>query len=197
MAKEQSSKKPLRKPAAKKKQATTKRLTPEQKRQEAEKLAKEKQEKNIELFNYACHEISLGSSVRSACEGLMDRKDFYEVIGLSEEYRHQYARACESRQEMIFEDIKDIADNANADLIIGPKGNLIVDGEAVQRSRVKIDARKWMLGKMNPKKYGDKLDVTSDGEKIAGTDLSKLTDDELLALSTALQKLNPEDGDQS
>ena len=38
--------------------------------------------------------------------------------------------------------------------------------EFINRSKVRIDARKWMLGKMQPKKYGDKLDVTTDGEKI-------------------------------
>ena len=32
--------------------------------------------------------------------------------------------------------------------------------------RLQVDARKWMLGKLNPKKYGEKLDVTSDGEKL-------------------------------
>ena len=36
----------------------------------------------------------------------------------------------------------------------------------VNRKRQKIDSRKWVLSKMNPKKYGEKLDVTSDGETI-------------------------------
>ena len=33
------------------------------------------------------------------------------------------------------------------------------NGEAVQRSKLRVDARKWMASKMAPKKYGDKLAV--------------------------------------
>ena len=36
----------------------------------------------------------------------------------------------------------------------------------VHRDKLRTDVRKWMLSKMVPKKYGDKLDLTSEGEKI-------------------------------
>lgn len=86
----------------------------------------------------------------------------------------QYARACEVRAEQIFDEILEISNESNADLEIGEKGNLIINGEAVQRSRLKIDARKWALSKMNPKKYGDKVDVTTDGEKINSVTIFEL-----------------------
>lgn len=35
-----------------------------------------------------------------------------------------------------------------------------------QMARVEIDARKWFASKFLPKKYGEKLDVTSGGDKI-------------------------------
>ena len=36
----------------------------------------------------------------------------------------------------------------------------------IEHRRLQVDVRKWMAGKLAPKKYGDKLDVTSAGEKI-------------------------------
>jgi len=36
----------------------------------------------------------------------------------------------------------------------------------MQRSRLRVDVRKWALSKMNPKKYGDKVDHTTGGEKL-------------------------------
>ena len=41
-----------------------------------------------------------------------------------------------------------------------------MNSEYVQRSRIRIDTRKWIASKLKPKKYGDKVDVTTDGEKI-------------------------------
>ncbi len=34
-----------------------------------------------------------------------------------------------------------------------------VNGEHIQRSRLRIDARKWMASKLAPKKYGEKLEL--------------------------------------
>lgn len=36
----------------------------------------------------------------------------------------------------------------------------------MQRSRLRVDTRKFLMAKMKPKKYGDKVDLTSGGEKI-------------------------------
>ena len=54
-------------------------------------------------------------------------------------------------------------------MTVDENGNPRINHDVIQRDRLRVDARKWMLGKMQPKKYGDKLDVTSDGEKISTT----------------------------
>lgn len=135
-------------------------------------------EKLTEDFNYICDAIENGVALRYAVKGFMGIRQFYELIEVDEAKRKQYARACELRAETIFEEIIEISDESNADLTIGEKGNLIIDGEAVQRSRLRVDARKWYLSKLQPKKYGDKIDVTTDGEKINNDaiDYSKLSD---------------------
>ena len=50
--------------------------------------------------------------------------------------------------------------------MISEDGRKSLDSEFAARSRIRIDARKWMLSKLQPEKYGDKMDYTSGGEKI-------------------------------
>ena len=37
-----------------------------------------------------------------------------------------------------------------------------MNNEAVQRSRLRVDARKWLMSKLMPKKYGEKLELGGD-----------------------------------
>lgn len=122
---------------------------------------------NEEKFDYIILEIERGNSLRQSIKGLsISTATFYQMLDDDDLKKKRYARACEERAEAMFDEIIEISDNANADLTIGEKGNLIIDGEAVQRSRLKIDARKWALSKMFPKKYGDKIDVDHTGEVV-------------------------------
>ncbi|MCY7291336.1 MAG: hypothetical protein LH615_04055 [Ferruginibacter sp.] len=87
-----------------------------------------------------------------------------EWLNGDEELANRYARACEERADLIFEEILDIADDKSQDSIITDSGNVVFNNEFAARSRIKIDARKWMLGKMNPKKFGDKIQQEFSGE---------------------------------
>lgn len=89
-----------------------------------------------------------------------DHKDYDQA------FLDNYIRARDIRADRIFEEILDIADDSTKDTIITDDGKEVFNNEFAARSRIRIDARKWMLGKMKPKKYGDKIDVTSGGEKI-------------------------------
>lgn len=111
-------------------------------------------------FESICLEIEEGAALRKICTRYMSIDKFYSMLKIKEN-SERYARACEARSENIFEEILEIADESNADVNLSEDGKMFVDGEAIQRSKLKIDARKWVLAKMNPKKYGDKLDVDS------------------------------------
>lgn len=129
---------------------------------------KEKQD----IIDRICKHISENNaSLRSALmlHDMPDATTFYIWINEDESKSKQYARACEQRAENIFEEILEIADENALDITMDDEGGYNVNGEIVQRSRLKIDARKWMLSKMQPKKYGDKLDVTSDNKPINTT----------------------------
>jgi hypothetical protein len=81
---------------------------------------------------------------------------------LHPEFQDQYAHAREAQADAIFDDILEIADDGRNDWMekkdsegenIGWREN----GEALRRSALRVDARKWMAGKLRPKKYGDKV----------------------------------------
>jgi hypothetical protein len=71
----------------------------------------------------------------------------------------EYARAREDLLEKMASDILDIADRP-----VGSLDNGATDSGAVADKRVQIDTRKWLLSKLYPKKYGDKLELSGDAD---------------------------------
>ncbi|MBC7383017.1 MAG: hypothetical protein H7296_08490 [Bacteroidia bacterium] len=80
----------------------------------------------------------------------------------------KYMSAREEREEKIFDEILSIADDTSRDTLKLEKGEA-PNAEWISRSRLKVDARKWYLGKLNSKRFGDKVDVTTAGDKIEST----------------------------
>lgn len=70
-----------------------------------------------------------------------------------------YARAREELHEFIAAEILAIAD---APVPSNEKGG--ADPGAIQKQRLQVDARKWLLSKLAPKKWGDKIEVSGDSE---------------------------------
>lgn len=122
-----------------------------------------------ELADSICALLSEGISLRSVCkdETLPDKSTVFRWLREHKEFQDQYARAKEESADAMAEDTIDIADDGTNDYMTITKGNKsyeVVNGEAIQRSRLRVETRKWLMAKMKPKKYGDKLDVTSDGK---------------------------------
>lgn len=117
------------------------------------------------IFPLILLEIEEGASLRSILrrEDMPNQNTFFEWLHNDEEKSKQYARATEKRADVIFEEILEIADETSRDTIYTDKGET-PNSEWMQRSRLRVDARKWMLGKMNPKKYGDKIQTEHSGE---------------------------------
>lgn len=119
-------------------------------------------------FNSILLEIEKWRPVRKILkdEWTPDVTTFYKWLRDDEEKAKQYARACEIRAENIFDDMLDIADDNKGDIEIDEEWREKVNQDNIQRARLKVETRKWVLGKLNPKKFGDKLDMTSDWEKL-------------------------------
>lgn len=117
-----------------------------------------------EMAERICMRMAEGESVRSIC-----RDPAFPVISTvmlwrlkHEEFSEQYARAREMMLEVRAEEIIEIADDGTNDFVeIETKNGkkIVFDREHVQRSTLRVEARKWELSKLLPK-YRDKVDLT-------------------------------------
>ncbi|HEY6019479.1 MAG TPA: terminase small subunit protein [Candidatus Paceibacterota bacterium] len=117
-----------------------------------------------EIADKICERLIEGESLRSICraEDMPSAAAVCRWLGQFETFREQYARAREAQADTLADEIMDISDDGRNDWMerANKDGELIawqVNGEAVQRSRLRVDARKWLASKMAPKKYGEKI----------------------------------------
>ena len=83
----------------------------------------------------------------------------YNWIEKHKSFGEQYAQAKVRQMDWIAEQIFEISDDSRNDFIVGDDGKRIVNQEHIQRSRLRIDTRKWVMSKLVPKKWGDKIEV--------------------------------------
>jgi len=115
-----------------------------------------------EVFEAICEEIentSFGLTTICKSKGVSHRT-FYDYILQSEEAQQRYARAKELQCDYIAEEILDIADDGSNDYMTIVKGDMEYNNEnkeVTNRSKLRVDSRKWLLSKLLPKKYGDSV----------------------------------------
>lgn len=127
----------------------------------------------LEIAHSICAEIIDGKSLRTICkmDGMPSRRNVMFWLTQYAEFKELYDRACMERAEAYVEEIMDIADDGSNDWMENndPENpGYRLNGEHVQRSRVRIDTRKWYATKVKPKKYGDKVEATHEaGDSLA------------------------------
>lgn len=78
----------------------------------------------------------------------------------NEAFAAQYARAKEDQVEKLVDQIIEISDDDSLDIAFTEDGKQYVDQQHIQRSKLRVDSRKWIASKLKPKKYGDKIEQT-------------------------------------
>lgn len=127
-----------------------------------------------EIADEICRRLADGESLRTICldDIMPHRSTVYDWLLKSDEneeyarFADHYARAREFQADSHADEIQDIADDGSNDWMEShdKDGKLIgwkVNGEAIQRSKLRVDARKWTASKLKPKKYGERIDVTN------------------------------------
>jgi len=112
-----------------------------------------------ELCDEICERIARGETLRAICreEGKPSWNAVYEWINADPEFASRIARARDLGHDAIAEECMVIADESGAEVAVDEKtGRLVVDGEVIQRAKLRIETRIKLLAKWNPKKYGDK-----------------------------------------
>ena len=139
------------------------------------------EENKEKIFSLICDELEKGYSLRSILrrEDMPSSRTFFKWIDEDKEKVKQYERSLELRSEMLFDEIIEIADKQSEDVGEDENGNKVINHNIVQRNRLQIDARKWALSKMFPKKFGDKTIHSGDAENPIQTTFSILNIDPL------------------
>jgi terminase small subunit-like protein len=117
-----------------------------------------------DIADKICELIAEGKSLRKIClaEDFPDKSTVFRWLGHNTKFRDQYEKSREVQMDYMAEEIMDIADDGTNDY--GFKDSEDSDGagarpvflaEHVQRSRLRIDSRKWLMSKLRPKKYGE------------------------------------------
>jgi hypothetical protein len=124
-----------------------------------------------------CDAIAGGQSVRHIATALKcSPSGVLKWIDKQPEGREHYARAKAEMAEFYASELMAIANEPVPVSIFGT-----LDSGAVQDKRLRVDTVKWISSKLLPKVYGDKLDLTSGGDRLAN-----LSDEQLDARLIAL-----------
>jgi hypothetical protein len=115
-----------------------------------------------------CERLERGESLRQAAKAVgMLPSTILGWTKYNKAFSEQYARAREIGYLLLADEILEISDDASLDVTQTEDGRVIVDQERIARSRLRVDSRKWMLSKMLPKIYGEKIEATHEvGESV-------------------------------
>ena len=113
-----------------------------------------------ELAAEICVRIASGQSVRTiaSADDMPAMSTIFKWLSEHKDFSEQYVRAREAQTDYLAEEIIEISDDASGDAVEDPEtGTVRQNAEFVARSRLRVDTRKWLMARMAPKKYGDKI----------------------------------------
>lgn len=149
-----------------------------------------------DIADKICNRIAEGESLRAICEDedLPEARTVHRWLYRFEEFCQQYARAREAQADFFAEEIIEIADDGSNDWMerYDKEGDCIgwqENGEALRRSSLRVDTRKWLMARMSPKKWGDKKELTGN------LNVNNITDEQLNEKISSLLAEEGEAGD--
>src|SRR6478609_5777754 len=104
-----------------------------------------------ELAEQICERLAVhGESLTAICKtpGMPSYRAVMEWLEKYPAFAQKYARARDIQTDLIAEEILDIADDSSRDWVTDPDGNRIVDHDHISRTRLRVDTRKWIAGKL-------------------------------------------------
>jgi hypothetical protein len=97
----------------------------------------------------------------AALDGMPSESTIWRWAATKPDFQEAYARAKLAQMDRFAEEILEISDNGTNDWMDRQQGEetvRVADHEHIQRSRLRVDARKWLMSKLAPKKYGDRVE---------------------------------------
>ena len=117
-----------------------------------------------EIVAAVCAEIARGKKLVDVCEmdGMPSRPAFYKWMKTHPGVVDMYARAREERADLIADEILEIADAPIEEPEDEDVAAKVKFRQSLEQRRQMIDARKWAAAKLNPKVYGDRVNLDAD-----------------------------------
>lgn len=141
-----------------------------------------------------CSRIASGESLRKICKD--DHMPTISSImlwlcdGKHSQFSEQYAEARRVQAEALADELMEIADDGRNDFmeqsVDGGGVAYKLNGEHIQRSRLRVDTRKWYLSKVLPR-FADKQQIEHSGKidtSVSDEELDRRIND-LIAIQTA------------
>lgn len=120
-----------------------------------------------EQFDAILADVAAGTATYKAMQAHgSNYRAFYGELARNAEAREKYARAKADGLEVLADEILELADTPRLGVktTTKPDGAVeTVEGDMIERSRLQIDSRKWLLSKLAPRKYGEKIDLEHSG----------------------------------
>ena len=117
-------------------------------------------------FEAMLERIEKGESILAICRdsAMPHASTFYRWLQREPGLVERYRLSREIQADLIFAEILDIADDRESDWLAAadPAKPARANTDHIQRAKLRIDTRKWLVAKLAPKKYGDKLALEHD-----------------------------------
>lgn len=122
-----------------------------------------------EACNRICALLIEGHTLRQIGEldGLPSKRTIMDWLAKHEEFQHHYVRAREVQAYLGEDEIIEIADDGSRDFVervVKGRKQTVFDKQNVERAKLRVEARKWLMAKRLPKRYGEKIDHSVSGE---------------------------------
>lgn len=114
---------------------------------------------STEIFDGICDRLANGELLNAICKdaNMPDRATVYRWIKVDDDRRRKYDLARQHCMDALSDTILDIAWDASKDTTTTERGTPVANHEWIARSRLKVDTLKFLMAKINPMRFGDKL----------------------------------------
>lgn len=137
-----------------------------------------------DIADLICERLAAGESLRAIARSgdIPSLPVIYKWLDAVQSFAEQYARARETQAETLAYEALEIADDGRRDYKQDADGREVPDHDHIARSKLRVDQRRWMAGKLKPKVYGDRTQLDISGSLV----ISEMSEEDLLAELTEL-----------
>jgi hypothetical protein len=107
-------------------------------------------------------------------ERFPEPRTVYRWLMENEAFCQRYARAKEDSLQILEDEMLELADNTRLGEIVTVKGDGTEErkiADMIEHRKLQIETRKWLMGKLKPKKYGDRTVLAGDKDNPLGVQL--------------------------